>query len=519
MRSYVWHGNFRLDDVDLASQEIVITSYGQVAAEYKTKSVSALRGSPLFGVKWKRIILDEAHVIRNPTTKTSKACCDLNTSGSRFTLTGTPIINSLNDLYSLCSFIQYPVLGDKENFRRLIVRPLTDPLAGSESGNLQTLMSFACLRRRKDMKFVDLNLPELHQYLYKVDFSEAERKVYETFNREAQTMFRDVQHPKQDREQRGRNRDYFHLLEILLRLRQACNHYALCNDRIQKLLSIESAEILAGTPENIEALQAYLTIAVESQEDCAVCLEALTGGTAQRTPVVTWCKHCYHQDCILKVIGVQSRCPLCRHLLKEEEVYTLPGAGQSEQPATRDTSSKTDAILKILEAAQSKNESMKEGGGQLPTKTIVYSQFTKFLDILEKLLDERGIPFARIDGSMNVKSRDTSLSTFGNMPHCTVLLASLSVCSVGLNLTAANQVILSDSWWAPAIEAQAIDRAHRLGQTREVHVFRLIVEGTIEEKVLEIQEKKKQLTRVALGERKTKKSEKGHFSDIATLLG
>jgi SWI/SNF-related matrix-associated actin-dependent regulator of chromatin subfamily A3 len=86
------------------------------------------------------------------------------------------------------------------------------------------------------------------------------------------------------------------------------------------------------------------------------------------------------------------------------------------------------------------------------------------------------------------------------------MLASLGVCSVGLNLVAANQVILSDSWWAPAIEDQAVDRVHRLGQTKKCSVFRLVMEGSIEERTLDIQAEKRKLMMMALKEKDSKRS-------------
>ena len=88
----------------------------------------------------------------------------------------------------------------------------------------------------------------------------------------------------------------------------------------------------------------------------------------------------------------------------------------------------------------------------------------------------------RLDGRMNLRQRDAALETFSSSPEYTIMLASLSVCSVGLNLVAASQVILGDSWWAPSIEDQAVDRVHRLGQTKRVTVFRLVMKDSVEER-------------------------------------
>jgi SWI/SNF-related matrix-associated actin-dependent regulator of chromatin subfamily A3 len=176
-------------------------------------------------------------------------------------------------------------------------------------------------------------------------------------------------------------------------------------------------------------------------------------------------------------------------------------------------SSKVQALMSIL-SASAKDSS---------NKTIVFSQWPTFFDILQPHLTGAGFTFTRIDGSMSAIRRDAALETFDNSPQCTIMLASLSVCSVGLNLVAANQVILSDSWWAPAIEDQAIDRVHRLGQKRETRVFRLVVEGSIEEKVLDIQKDKRKLMALAFaekdaGNRKKKRGANG-LADMERLLG
>lgn len=159
--------------------------------------------------------------------------------------------------------------------------------------------------------------------------------------------------------------------------------------------------------------------------------------------------------------------------------------------------------------------------GQAPgTKTVLFSQWTSFLDLIEPHLEQRGIKFVRIDGKMQSVKRDNSINAFTNEPECTVLLASLSVCSVGLNLVAANQVILADSWWAPAIEDQAVDRVYRLGQKRETTVWRLVMENSIEERVLDIQERKRKLMLAAFRETAKKKAESTatRIADFETLL-
>jgi len=121
---------------------------------------------------------------------------------------------------------------------------------------------------------------------------------------------------------------------------------------------------------------------------------------------------------------------------------------------------------------------------------------------------------------MSASQRDAAMELLAKDANTTVLLASLGVCSVGLNLVAANQVILADSWWAPAIEDQAVDRVHRLGQTKPTTVFRLVMSDSIEDRVLEIQQRKRKLMMMAFAEKKAKRgNEKGaQLKDIEMLL-
>lgn len=211
---------------------------------------------------------------------------------------------------------------------------------------------------------------------------------------------------------------------------------------------------------------------------------------------------------------------MCRTALpdKAELVAPAPEPSTDSNSALQDsldtdvTSSKIEALLDILAASRKKNPA---------TKTIVFSQWTSFLDVIQRQLTARGFDYCRLDGSMTAARRDEAMTRLASDDNCTVMLASLAVCSVGLNLVAANQVILADSWWAPAIEDQAIDRVHRLGQKREVTVFRLVMEGSIEERVLDIQQDKRRLMMQAFGEERMKRDREqvGRLADIKKLLG
>jgi SNF2 family DNA or RNA helicase len=124
-------------------------------------------------------------------------------------------------------------------------------------------------------------------------------------------------------------------------------------------------------------------------------------------------------------------------------------------------------------------------------KVLVFSQFTSFLAILREQLDKQKTPYAYLDGQ--TRDRGTVVNQFQTDPGCTLFLISLKAGGLGLNLTAAEYVYLLDPWWNPAVEAQAIDRTHRIGQTRKVFAYRIIARDTVEEKVLELQQTKRDL--------------------------
>jgi len=506
LRVLTYHGQGKvlLTPSTITQHDVVITTYETVMAEYwercaKPKPVPRKQG--LFSISWRRVVLDEGHIIRNPGAKKSVAACNLLTQ-SRWILTGTPIVNSLKDLYSIVKFLRLSGgLDSFEIFNRALIRPVNQ---ATEAGSalLQTLMRSICLRRKKEMKFVNLNLPELSEYIHKISFWEHEKEKYLLLEQEAKGTLADYR----ARQGGSTVQVYNHLLEVLIRLRQVCNHWKLCGkDRFTLPDTFGTA--LALTPETTAALQDMLQLRIEAQDDCPVCMDTMAD------PVITACTHCFCFPCIEKVIEIQKKCPCCRAELESTAKLVKPSPdekGLDFDVDIEESSSKVEALLTILRASRQKGD----------TKTVIFSQWTKFLDVVQKQLDNEGFKYCRIDGTMKTKDRDAALDALENDPDCTVMLASLSVCSVGLNLVAANQVILADTWWAPAIEDQAIDRVHRLGQTRPCTVFRLVMENSIEESVLKLQEDKRKLMRLALAEGKGKrdKAKQSRLADIERLL-
>lgn len=167
----IYHGAGKLTAKELMSHNIVVTSYGTLMSDRSSKS-------PLFSSSWKRVILDEGHVIRNARTQTALAACELKAE-ARWVLTGTPIVNNIKDLHSMIKFLRLTGgIEDSEVFNTVITRPLGQGDYRAEV-LLGSLMQDLCLRRRKDMAFVDLKLPPKNEYVHRIAFHAEEKKKYE----------------------------------------------------------------------------------------------------------------------------------------------------------------------------------------------------------------------------------------------------------------------------------------------------------------------------------------------------
>ncbi|KAJ2906315.1 hypothetical protein MKZ38_002031 [Zalerion maritima] len=485
--------------------DVVITSYGKVASEYNT----SYKPLGLYDMDWRRIVLDEGHVIRNSKAKVSQSACNLKAQ-SRWVLSGTPVVNGIKDLHSILKFLH--ITGGIEDplvFSSLVSRPLAsnDPTA---LGLLHSIMRDLCLRRKKDMKFIDLKLPSKTEYVHRITFRPEEKTKYEALLAEAKGALEEhlARARATHRGKKGNNEGKFQgVLERLLRLRQTCNHWTLCKSRHVELLKLlEGEEVVELNPKNKAILQQALTLWLESQEDCPICMEPKTD------VLITHCKHIFCRPCIMRVLQTQTKCPMCRNQLKENNLLEpAPETTGDEDFDGEAKSSKTEGLIQILRATLKKEGS----------KVVVFSQWTSFLNVIEKNLEEASINFVRVDGSMKPADRDVAIGALETDPDARVMLASLGVCSVGLNLVAADTVVLADSWWAPAIEDQAVDRVHRLGQKRETTVWRLVMEDSVEERVLEIQSEKRDLVSKAFQDKdgEKKKVKETRMADVMKLLG
>lgn len=218
--------------------------------------------------------------------------------------------------------------------------------------------------------------------------------------------------------------------------------------------------------------------------------------------------------------GEMTSCPTCRvgpirtdQLL--EVVYGEPTSQKEQVVKLRKTHNfQTSAKLRAL--TEHLNQLRKNEGN---FKAVVFSQFTSFLDLVEDSLQkEDTFKYLRLDGSTSQKNREIVLNELDRYDGTVILLISLRAGGVGLNLTSANRVFMMDVWWNEAIEKQAIDRVHRIGQERDVHVVRFCIEDTIEDRVMHIQKRKSALVDNALGGKSSEENRQERIENLKLIF-
>ncbi|XP_030463667.2 putative SWI/SNF-related matrix-associated actin-dependent regulator of chromatin subfamily A member 3-like 1 [Syzygium oleosum] len=492
MKVYMYYGDRTRDAEELRKYDIVLTTYTILATEEPWEE------SPVKKIEWWRVILDEAHLIKNVNAQQSQAVTNLKAK-RRWAVTGTPIQNGSFDLFSLMAFLRFEPFSIKSYWQSLIQRPLSQ---GNQTGlsRLQVLMATISLRRTKDKGLI--GLPQKTIETCYVELSHEERELYDQMEREAKSAVQECI------DAGSLMRNYTTVLGIILRLRQICISMALCPPDLKSLLPSNNIEDVSNNPELLKKLVAVLQDGEDF--DCPICISPSTD------LIITCCAHIYCRACILKTLQNSKRnCPLCRHPLTESDLFSAPPEssedGKVENCSESISSAKVSALLKLLLAAKDRNST---------SKSVVYSQFRRMLLLLEEPLRSAGFKILRLDGSMNAKRRTQVIEEFGAHEQSTptVLLASLRASGTGINLTAASTVYLLEPWWNPAVEEQAMDRVHRIGQKEDVKIVRLIARNSIEERILELQERKKKLAREAFGKRASKDRKEIGLNDLRSLM-
>ena len=342
--------------------EIIITSYGIVRNDI----------SRLSQFNFLYVILDESQTIKNPGSKTYQAITGLR-SDYKFILTGTPIENSLIDLWAQLNFLNKGLLGNLSFFKNEFLIPIEKNRDEEKKKTLQQLISPFVLRRAKSEVAKELP-PVTEQYIY-CEMNDSQSEIYESEKSKARNVV------LENIQKFGIEKSSIVILQSLTKLRQIANH------------------------------------------------PALIDGT-----------------------------------------YML-GSG------------KYDEIIRNM-------ENLKQEGH----KALIFSSFVKHLDIIKDYMVQKNSAYSLLTGE--TRNREEEIKRFSEDQERNFFLISLKAGGVGLNLTSADYVLLLDPWWNPAAEIQAINRAHRIGQDKHVFVYRFITKGTLEEKIVKLQQKKAELADV-----------------------
>ncbi|CAF3557385.1 unnamed protein product [Fusarium graminearum] len=482
-----YHGDRRPKDLSelnmVEDSDIVVTTYHTLTTEYL---IGKGKTSPLYKLGWYRVVLDEAHIIRRPSTKFFQACDYLH-ANSRWCLSGTPIQNKLADIGSLFRFIRAEPFDKASEFRKWIETPFGNSYDDLTlvKDRLVMLLEALCLRRTREV----LDLPKTRQFVRHLNFTKPERDQYE---RTRNIIMRNMEHRMGEVEKSSQ----FGMFQMWLQLRIVCNH-----GTYQKLFSWHRRNLL----EEREAI-----VGTAGQYGEMLCV-----GCEQPMPVLghDWskkmfedgCSHVLCTKCIedsqfseLKIS--QRRCPVCVRW------YQAPSPAGDEEDGTSRRKRKRNATTKDdhehyfnAEGHSTKIRALVEDVRKdlWTTKSIIFSCWTRTLHLIARHLEKAGIPYLQLDGNSPLPQRQQTLNKFENGTETPVLIMTTGTGAFGLNLTSANRIFIAELQWNPSVESQAISRAIRLGQKKEVRVTRYITKDTVEEDIKQQQEYKKQIA--ALG--------------------
>jgi superfamily II DNA or RNA helicase len=353
---------------EIHGYDVVITSY----------ALARLDAQQLERFRFRTLVLDEAQNAKNPASQIAKVVRGLQAE-HRLALTGTPVENSLRDLWAIFGFVEPGLLGTESSFRRRFELPIAD---GDEAAalSLRSRLEPFVLRRTKED--VARELPERTEAVIECELSPLQRRLYRGI---AEAARRDVL-GRLDED--GSEVATVHVLAALTRLRQVCAH---------------------------------------------------------------------------------------------------PGLIVPEYLDDPEASGKFEAFLETV-------DEILDGGH----KVLVFSAFASMLRVMRAALDRRDIVYGYLDGATKDRDRQAEVERFMSEGGPPVFLCSLKAGGVGLTLTAADYVILYDPWWNPAVERQAIDRTHRIGQVRPVTAYRMVTAGSVEEKIRALAERKTALSRAVV---------------------
>ncbi|XP_011203914.2 transcription termination factor 2 [Bactrocera dorsalis] len=500
----VHHGNNRdTKPKHLRTYDIVVTTYNIVSREQKSQGA-------LFGIKWQRIILDEAHVVRNHKAQMSISVCALR-GKYKWALTGTPIQNKEADAYALIKFLRCTPFDELAHWKKWI-----DNKSAGGQQRLNALMKSLMLRRTKVMlqeRGALQCLPEKRIELIEVCLDKEEMNVYQKIMVYSRTLFAQFLlqraerntdfmykedsnkptfmqtkdpngayykvHEKFTKLHRGQKDVKSHeILVLLLRLRQICCHPGLIDSMLDD----------ADNAENMESDSDDEKLKIDLLEQLNNL--AINDSTENRS-----------------IEGEEGLKP-------DEEIIAKASAKvlQRNNPVfnIKRPSSKIKKVLNVLKTKVLNGND----------KAIVVSQWTSVLNILKTHLEEQGCITLSLNGTIPVKNRQEIVTQFNDVNNNKrILLLSLTAGGVGLNLVGANHLLMIDLHWNPQLEAQAQDRIYRVGQKKNVVIYKFMCKDTVEERIKALQDHKMSIADGVLTGARSAEGSKLTMEDLRGLFG
>ncbi|RLN55028.1 hypothetical protein BBJ28_00009032 [Nothophytophthora sp. Chile5] len=466
----------------------------EIAVPQKTKGKS-----PLHQILWTRIVLDEAHYIKDRNCNTARGVFELK-SDYKWCLTGTPLQNRIGELFSLIRFLQVKSFAfyhcnacDCQMLDYKYVHALAD--------------NAILLRRTKEGRADDISLPPKLVRIRRDWLDERENDFYEAIYTQSQAQFNTYVSSG------TLLNNYAHIFDLLIRLRQAVDHpYLVIYSKSNPALQLPRTTASPTTLVEEKPFSTNSNGSGDEERPCTICHEDV------EDVVVAKCGHDFCRECVKEYIeslplGGEAVCLACsKPLTVDLSLKTAVDAGDGVPDETNvqvssrspkavnlskfhrssilhrisdvhafQSSTKIEALMQELELMRVRDPS---------GKAIIFSQFVNMLDIIQHRLQLGGVKCVKLSGNMSMSARDNTIKAFRDDPSVTAFLISLKAGGVALNLTVASHIFLMDPWWNPAAENQAIDRTHRLGQFKPIQATRFIVAGTVEERILKLQEKK-----------------------------
>lgn len=455
-----------------------IASYSVLTKELQESDQFVLNS--LFADTFTRIILDEAHYIRNWNASVFKAAIKLQ-SRFKWIVTATPIFNKMDDMYAYFRFLELANVDTRKDWQRL-----THSAVGIQTYKyLNDIIKTNSIALRKTDVLTELGTK--NDSIIEVELNDFEKEFYENlWNYSIQRMSKLSQRLKTLNGFGDLNSKLLkqlvtnNILVYILRLKQSCNNPWLV---ISKMNRLDNTDTLQQASKQLKSYNET------TDNECPVCYDNLANGTASP---------CGHQCCTkcwdkIMRFGIH-KCPMCR-----TDVLTINVSQPTRNLTNNDhslhqelkLSSKIRHLINIIHEKRTLSE-----------KIVIVSQWVKMLDIVKDIVSEtfRDIRSVTLQGNASMKSRHQSISDFQNDHSIEICYISLMSSAEGINLTAANNLILLDSWWNQSKMIQVCDRIHRIGQTKPVNIYRLVVGGnnSIEQRIQQLISKKEKLKNLVM---------------------